>query len=190
MYKEIKVALNTYVSKYLLVIIVVVFAFTPDYSFCKNIKSIKESYILTIIENKEGDHGIEVEDVGLASVYQEYPVVIEIYTNDSEIQRLQSGYSSIKKTSHGSFAKAKIKVSDSASISINDNWTFSDNVLSLERIVKVNGNESRAFMSGVMLTSKNQASRSELGYFVPGMMYGSTDNLTPVAFGGRETFES
>lgn len=190
MCKRIEVTLRIHFSKFLLILIAAVFAFMPKYSFGKNIKSIKGNHTFVSIENKDGDQGIAVEEAGLASISQEYPVELEIYTSESEIQRLRSGYSSIKKTGHGFEAEAKIKISDSASISVNDLWAFSDNVLRLERLVKVNGNDSRSFMSGIMLTSKTKALRNEVGYFVPGMMYGSTDNLTPNAFGGRDTFES
>ena len=188
--ERIEVTLSTSLSRIVSAIVTAIFAFTPQYSFSKEINTIRGHCTFTLIENRDGGHGIEIEEAGLASVYQEYPVAIELYTNDSEIQRLQSGYSLIKETDRGFFAKAKIEVADSTSVSVKDIWAFSDNVLSLERTVKVDGNDSRAFMSGIVLTSKTQASRSELDYFVPGTIYGGTNYLNPAAFGGQDTFES
>ncbi len=189
MCKKIEV-IPTCFSKSFLAISIIIFAFTPQYSFGKSVRSKKTDCTFTIVKNKDGGQGIAIKNAGAASVTQEYPVEMEIYTNEIQIQRLRSGYRSIKKTGRGYDAKVTIKISETVSISVNDLWSFSDNILKLNRVVKVKGNDARSFMSGIMLTSKTKATRNELGYFVPGMMYGSTDFLTPSAIGGKDTFES
>jgi hypothetical protein len=160
------------------------------YCLCSESQSMKKDLSITTIKNPAGDNGIAVEKAGLASVKQEYPIEIEIFKSDSSIRRLRCGYSSIRKIGNDLVAEANIAVSDSVSVSVNDVWSFSDNVLSLERTVKVSGNDSGGFMSGVTLLTKADASRSEVEYFAPGLVYGSTNNLTPSAIGGRDTFES
>jgi len=172
----------------ILMIFVVFFICLSPNLYSQNTSTNKNSF--TLKKNSQGEVGIDVSGVGLASVDQGYPVVIEIYENDSVIKKIASGYTSSKATESGVEGRVEIKVSETATIVVSDSWSWAEGVLGLARKLEVKGEDKRAFMSGIILTTKNKVARAEVDYFVPGMIYGSTDNITVSAIGGRDTFES
>ena len=111
-----------------IILIVTLSAHSP----CGDNQSPKQNRLFVTVENPAGDDGIAVEKAGLASVKQEYPIEIEVYKSDSEIQRMRCGYSSIRKIENGLEAEASLAISNSVSIVVKDLWRFSDPVLSLQ----------------------------------------------------------
>lgn len=143
-----------------------------------------------VFKTEAGQYGIGVNNNGLASVDQGDPIEIEIYSSDTDIKKVRSGYDKITKNDHGFRAHAAIRISDSTSLWVEDKWSVKKKVLSLQRTVTVKGNDTKAFMSGVTLATEDSVSRSEVDYFVPGMMYGSCENLNRLGIGGCNTFKS
>jgi hypothetical protein len=159
-------------------------------SLCGESPSQKQNRVFDTFKNPAGENGIALEKAGMSSVKQEYPIEIEVYKSDSNIRRIHCGYRLIRKTESGLEAEANLTISDSVSIAVKDIWNFSDPIVSLERELRVTGIDSGAFMSGITLMTRDHVSRSEVDYFVPGMIYGSCNNLTFTGIGGCSTFTS
>lgn len=115
------------------------------------------------------------------------PVRLEIF--DGKVAKtLYPTYISIEKTAQGLSCVATAQV-DEATIRIQDEWTIPNNQsYSLSRTVKVVGNSDKAFMSAIEFEFSD-CTRTDTEYFAPGMIYGSTDNLTSNAIGGSDVYE-
>ena len=114
------------------------------------------------------------------------PIRIEVFDGE-KTETVYSGYSEMKNTPAGFDAKAEVVV-DGAKLIIADRWSLRNRAPMLSRTLTVEGNSSKAFMSAIEFEFAGHT-RQEVGYFVPGMIYGSTDNLTPSAIGGKELYE-
>ena len=143
-----------------------------------------------IFRTESNDFGVRIRHAGHPSIVQEHPIDVELHGRDSEITHLRPGYDIIKKGDLGFVGNAFVKISSVASLSVEDKWSVKKNILEIERTVTVQGSDDKAFMSGITLSTEHKVSRSELEYFVPGMMYGSCHNLTPAGIGGCDTFTS
>ncbi|RKX39143.1 MAG: hypothetical protein DRP64_14640, partial [Verrucomicrobia bacterium] len=114
------------------------------------------------------------------------PVRIELF-NGKESSTVYAGYSKLKKSANGFEAKAEIVV-DGAKLVVTDHWSVQGQSPTLSRILKVEGSSSNAFMSAIEFGVAGH-SRGNTEYFAPGMIYGSTDNLTSNAIGGIDAYE-
>ena len=114
------------------------------------------------------------------------PIRIELHGKLKDTT-IYSFYESINKTDSGFLAKAKISI-DNAQIHISDIWTQKNNSPILSRTLKIEGSSEKAFMSAIEFEFVGKK-RSEIDYFVPGMIYGSTKNLTESAIGGALVYK-
>jgi hypothetical protein len=131
--------------------------------------------------------GIVVEKAGLSSVYQENPAQVEVYRGANEISHLSDGYKAISRN-HGSVSATAVIISGDVSFTVTDLWKTDKNVLSLSRTVNVAGTRAgNGFLSAITLNNQQKQTRADVNYFVPGMIYGTTDNLTEVAIGGKKS---
>lgn len=138
-------------------------------------------------KSASGKWGIVIEKAGLSSIYQEKPVQVELYKDSLHISRMADGYAEASKTKSGFFGKAIIK-SGNILFTVNDQWKLEGNVLGLSRKVEVTGNAAGfGFLSAITFVNQQKQVRSDVNYFAPGMIYGSTDNLTEVAIGGKKS---
>ena len=71
-----------------------------------------------------------------------------------------------------------------------DTWTVAGSALRLSRRLTVKGQGRGGFLSAVAFSADAPGPRSDLEFFAPGMIYGSTDHLTPIAIGGKETYNA
>jgi len=114
-----------------------------------------------------------------------WKVRLEIFDGTTD-STLYIGYDSIGKDGNSSFGIATVRI-DEASIRIMDRWT-PGNSFSLSREVEVQGNSDKSFMSAIEFEFEG-CGRDKTDYFAPGMIYGSTDNLTSNAIGGIDVYE-
>jgi len=124
----------------LLLCITLIFTLSAS-SLCGESPSQKQNRLFVTFKNPAGENGIAVEKAGLASIKQEFPIEIEVYKSDSDIRRIHGGYSSIRKIENGLEAEANLAITDSVSIAVKDIWRFSDPILSLERVLRITGND-------------------------------------------------
>lgn len=165
-----------------------VFAQTPK-SNAKEITigKLSNHSVLLVRKNSDNTWGIYLSNAGLSSASQTTPAQIEIYLDSVNISKHLSGYDHVNKITNGFTGKAIIKT-QKASFIINDKWQINGNVLQLSRNVKVSeSNTGAGFLSSVTFINQQNQIRSEVNYFAPGMIYGSTDNLTEVAIGGKKS---
>lgn len=147
-----------------------------------------ENISVKALKNNSGDWGIAVHAAGLSSVRQSQPVEIELFDIQFGTKKFQAGYDAITKTRYGFKGHAKICLSQSVAIDVQDSWELNQKRLKLQRTAIVSGNKDGGFMSGVTLITDANVARSETAYFAPGMIYGSIDNCSPNAIGGKETY--
>ena len=143
--------------------------------------------VVSLRKSSDGKWGIYLDKVGLSSILQAAPAQIEIYVDSVNISKTSSGYEHVNKTANGFTGKVIIKMGK-ASFSVNDLWKITGNVLQLNRNVEVAGSNTGAgFLSAITFTNQQKQIRSDVNYFAPGMIYGSTENLTEVAIGGNKS---
>jgi hypothetical protein len=134
--------------------------------------------------NPDGNWGLAVEHVGLASARQPWPVQIELSAGSS----VRAGYKSLEMTAGGFRGAAKVTLPGGASVAVADQWTIDKNVLRLSRQATVSGNGPGGFVSSITLVTDGAAPRSEVDIFAPGNIYGSTKGLRETALGGAAVY--
>ncbi len=132
--------------------------------------------------------GIAVQNAQSASVQQLTPVSIE-FNGSSQPVLHNAGYRSVKEHSGGFMGTAQLFGPDKSRFDVEDRWSATGDVLSLDRRVTVHGTSDRSFTSNIRLEHPGHLSRNNVEYFAPGMIYGSFAHLTPAAIGGRDTYE-
>jgi len=140
------------------------------------------------IPDEEDSWGLAVEDAGLAAMVQAEPVQLEFYGADGLVQPVSAPYSSVEEAGGGVVATAAVDGPGGGVFHVEDRWIVDGAVLTVDRSLRVSGDAPGGFLSAVTLVSVEEAPREETGYFVPGMIYGSPDNLTKSAIGGADTF--
>jgi hypothetical protein len=136
-------------------------------------------------------YGLIVSIVGREFMRQPKPVRLEIYSSDEEpVQEYASGYSSIGRESNGFSGEAEIHLPQGVKIVVQDCWRIEDSTLHVSRTVEVKDNTPGGFLSAIMLESDEGVSLSTLKVFVPGMIYGSSEYITPTAIGGTAHYEA
>lgn len=198
-------------------IAILAWMFTLSWAYGAREKTIHvcgEGIDLKIMKNTDDTWGIEIETTGKSAVRQPRPVKLEIFDTQSGPRLIDSGYSSIEEANMVLTAKAGFVVSETVSVEITDKWSMNKNVVKLGRSTIVKGTEEKmGFMTGVVLLTTADVARSDVSYFVPGMIYGSNrdsnitsnvlfthlapgakyesaDYLNIAAIGGRETYTS
>jgi hypothetical protein len=135
--------------------------------------------------------GLVVKNAGKAAMRQANPVRFEIYNPETEIvEEWASGYAWVDQHTGGFIARAEISLVQGARILIDDYWTIGDSTLGLKRTARVMGNSAGGFLSAVILESDQGVSISSVEPFVPGMIYGNSDYITPTAIGGAAHYEA
>lgn len=131
-----------------------------------------------------GEWGLEVVNDATVEFTHAQPIFFEIQKESNKVQTFRLGYRDVHKegdTLHGSalFTYGKVL------FQINDAWTIVESALTVKRIVKVVGSDSKVgFASGIRLSTPNTVKWSDLFFFVPGLYY--SDNQGKV--NGNENF--
>jgi hypothetical protein len=131
-----------------------------------------------------GAWGIAVTGAGAASVAQQRPIQLEF----DGAAPASAAYDSVAAIPGGFIGRGKVE-GMGAIFRVEDRWTASGGVLRVARTVTVSGSAKGGFLSAVTLDTGKPFVRSEVDFFAPGMMYGSTAGLTVSAIGGSRTFE-
>jgi hypothetical protein len=144
-----------------------------------------------VVQDTTQSYGLVVMEHGRELMRQLKPVRLEIYRSDEEpIQEYASGYTSIIQE-HGGFSGiAETRLPQGVKILVQDRWRIQDSVLHVSRTLQVDGNSQSGFLSAITLESEEGVSLSTLKVFVPGMIYGSSEYITPTAIGGKAHYEA
>lgn len=138
-----------------------------------------------IFTKVEGKYDLQILSEDQSLIARGNPVKIKIYDGVDELV-LNSSYSTLHKSNNKIFAEVNLIV-DEAIIHVRDTWTPGKNTPILKRKVTVEGNSDKVFMSAVEFKFIGHT-REETEYFIPGMVYGDTSNLTGNAMGGEDLY--
>jgi len=118
------------------------------------------------------------------------PVTLEFYADGWPVPALEAGYDSFTTGASGHVGYASVKTPEGVEFRIEDTWSSSGSEVRLSRRLTVQGQGRGGFLSAVIFTTEAKPARSDVEFFVPGMIYGSPGHLTPVAIGGSETYKA
>lgn len=142
-------------------------------------------------QNEDGSWGLVIENTGRASMRQARPVRLEIYNpSDGMVQKLFAGYASIDRRDNGFTAESEVWINEDVSIRVLDSWAVAGCTIKLSRALKITGNSAQGFLSAFTLESDPGTCISALKVFVPGMLYGNSEYITPTAIGGTAHYEA
>lgn len=132
--------------------------------------------------------GIFVKTAGQNAAAQPRPLHLEFFRDTAVFPVKAVGYQTVRKTADGVVGTARF-AEGPVRVDAQDTWKLDGGTLRLSRklTVRVAADARlpyRGFLSGVTLELQKPATRQQAQAFAPGMMYGGTDFLTPVAIGG------
>jgi hypothetical protein len=118
-----------------------------------------------------GEWGIEIYGGPAPRVTQQKPARLEVYRTEQDIREYASGYKTIKQLSSGIDARTEIKYGDVV-FQVEDLWSLSGAVISVQRKVEVAGSDSGGFSSSVVLTVDSSIQWSDMNCMIPSALYG------------------
>lgn len=143
------------------------------------------------VQNSHESWGLVVKNIGEASMTQTNPVQLEIYNPEKEtVQKCVSGYAWIDQKPGAFIANAEVHLPQGVKFLIEDSWKIEGSTLELSRTVRCTGHAADGFLSAITLESNQGVSLSSLKPFVPGMIYGNSEYITPTAIGGIAHYEA
>ena len=121
----------------------------------------------------------------MASAEQRRPIKLEVWNGtDSEVQTIIGGYTTITREGHRWTGAGRLMLDGGASFEFEDYWELHDDMLQLDRTVRVRGSAPGGFLSAATLDLTGPCRWPEAEWFVPGMIYGGFANLPDTAIGG------
>ena len=145
------------------------------------------SFVATRVHGK---WGLAVTGAGMASAVQPEPVTIEFFQAPNTISHQSSGYDRLETSQAGALGIAHVFGPDKTRITVEDQWSISGTEIRLSRKVAVAGTADYGFLTSITFLHPDSYPRSEVDYFAPGMIYGSTDHLSAAAIGGSDTYRA
>jgi hypothetical protein len=132
---------------------------------------------VSFVRDASGKWGIEIAGGQAATFRQLQPVQIELVRYDTIVQKLNSGYNSVKRNGSIVTGQANVDAGEGVSFTVTDQWTFEGNVLSLSRKVTVGGNlEKVGFYSAIRLCSTPDLTWPDVSFLAPSLLYGDCSN--------------
>ncbi len=124
-----------------------------------------------------GDWGIEISGDATPTMTQLKPARIEVYRGGTNVSDLTAGYQSAQKAGDAVVATAKVTDGNRPTFAVEDRWTVSGSVLSLNRKVSVMGTETNAgFLSAIGLVTAPTVKWEDGTYLIPGLLYGDSSH--------------
>lgn len=125
---------------------------------------------VTLIRTGAG-WSINIDGPGSPLLSQPEPARVEISEgNGSEVHEVNAAYSHIARTSDGVQATATVKYSPTVSFLVRDLWQLQKDVLSVKRIVTVQGSASGGFASAIFFSAP-KLEWQDGSYLAPGVLY-------------------
>ena len=125
---------------------------------------------VAFVRNASGDWGIEI--AGSPRIVQSKPASVEVYRSERDIRRLAAGYKTVRRSVAGVEARAEIADRGRVLFRVDDRWSISNAVVSVERRVKIARSASGGFSSSVTFTVDPSVGWSEVKFLAPGVLYG------------------
>ena len=144
---------------------------------------------LAIATKDQAGWGVAIEQAGMASARQPNPVQVEFFEAPDRLRHVSVGYQNVQRIPGGISGVARVAGPDKSAFEIKDDWTVVGDELSVSRDVRVLGVSTQGFLTSITLSHSKTYSRDDVEYFAPGMIYGGTSHLTPVAIGGVDSYK-
>ena len=145
---------------------------------------------VSFVQDSAGTWGIEISDRSAQLMKQIHPAQIEVFNGGANAEYLASGYQSV--TKEGNIVTSRAKVADGSDVVFNveDRWTISGDVLSLDRKLNVSGTrDSAGFYSAVTLSTAPEIRWEGVNFLAPGLLYGKP-HTSPRASGGSMYYDA
>lgn len=133
--------------------------------------------------------GIAVEGRGLAGASARAPVHLE-YWDGTGAHAAAFAYARIRRSSDGLHGSARVTAPGGGAILVEDDWTVSSGIVHFHRTLRVAGNGSGGFLSGIALAPDRASTRADVQLFAPGIIYGRTAHLGDASIGGAATYRT
>jgi len=127
---------------------------------------------ISFIRSTTGDWGIAVAGTNTPRIFQPQPARIEIFENEENIQELAAGYKTVQKSASEINARAEIAYGEKVIFHVQDSWSLTSTVLSVNRKVEVTGNAPGGFNSSVVLEIDHSVGWPDVNCLAPGALYG------------------
>jgi hypothetical protein len=167
--------------------------FLAGFNACKQKKLgiLESGATVSFVLDTSGTWGIEISGTEFPSLLNRKPAQIEIFKNVDNIIKLSAGYQSVKKAEGAMISKTEITDSNGAAFIIEDKWSISGDVLSLDRKVTVNGSENNAgFLSAIRFSTEPTVKWEDMTYFAPDVLYGDPTYDGETSPGGTLAYKS
>ncbi len=126
---------------------------------------------VSFVRATAGEWGIEIAGGPAPRLTQLKPARFEVFRAQDDIQQLAAGYSTVRKSATGVEARADVAFGDAA-FHVDDRWSLSGAVMSLNRRVTVTGNAAGGFSSSIVFTVDPAVAWRDVNYLAPGLLYG------------------
>ena len=125
---------------------------------------------VAFVTSASGVWGIEVN--GPAALMQAKPARVQVFHNSHDVRDLAAGYSTVRRTSDGVDASARISENGHVVFQVDDHWSITGAVLSLKRRVDVVSTEPGGFYSSIMFDTTPTVQWEDVKFLAPGVIYG------------------
>jgi len=132
--------------------------------------------------------GLGVTGAGMASVAQPESIAFEFFEAPGKIYQKSSGYEHLDISASAAVGTAQVAGPAETRFTVEDRWSVEGNEIQLSRNVAVAGTASFGFLTSITFAHPEAHPRSEVDYFAPGMIYGSTQHLSAAAIGGSDAY--
>ena len=119
-----------------------------------------------------GEWGIEIAGAAAPRLLQPKPAKLQVFRTEQDIRELAAGYRTVERSASGIDAGAEIAYGEDVVFRVQDRWSLSGAVLSVDRRVEVQGNDPGGFNSSVVLEVDPSVGWSDVNYLAPGALYG------------------
>jgi hypothetical protein len=143
-----------------------------------------EQGVRIVAKRSAAGWGLLVDCVGRAKALQPEPIQLEVYL-EGEVQTYRAAYQKIEARANGWQATGMVNLPAGATVAFEDFWSGDQHGLHLERSVRVMGDAPGGFLSAMTFDLEPPAEMRAVKLFAPGMLYGSNEQITDVAIGGR-----
>ena len=127
---------------------------------------------VSFVCNAGGNWGINISGGAAPPMMQLKPARIEVFQTEEDIQKLESGYKTVRKSASGIDAQAEILYGENVVFRVLDHWSIKETEVSVSRKVEVTGNIRGGFNSSVLLSVDPVVNWIEVNCLAPGALYG------------------
>lgn len=153
--------------------------------------SLRSGATVSFVRSEGSGWGIEITESTVLKLLQKKPAQIEVFKDMENVGHLAAGYESVKRKDNTIIASVSIPTEGEAGFDIEDHWSISGDVLSVNRKVSVTGTEdSTGFYSAIRLSTPPAMKWEDADYFAPDVLYGDPSYDGETSPGGTLAYKA